>query len=106
MHCIKNDRYNYLPNAALLFPQLLEAEQSEPASVMPPAASCADLIDAGTQALLVNDQIGIIAGEYLYKLLNHLPVLSFLTYVDTESLSMRSVEITAENIAQFLAPSQ
>jgi len=68
----------------------------------PLTASCADLVETGSQSLLVNDQIGIIAGEYLYKLLNHLPVLSFLTYVDTESLSMRSVGITAENLKTYL----
>jgi len=29
LHCIQSDRYTYLPNAALLFPQLLEPERIE-----------------------------------------------------------------------------
>ncbi len=66
------------------------------------AASCADLVEIGDQSLLVNDMVGIIAGEYVYKLLNHLPIFSFLTYVDTESLSMRSVPITADNVKTYM----
>ncbi|MHB8628560.1 MAG: hypothetical protein ACYDBJ_20265 [Aggregatilineales bacterium] len=104
MHCIQSDRYTYLPNAALLFPQLLEPERIEmaPAVAPPPAASCATLVETGAQGLLVNDLAGIVAGEYLYKLLNGLPVLSFVTFADTETLSMRSVPITAENLKQYL----
>jgi len=45
--------------------------------------------------------IGIVAGEYVYKLLNRLPIFSFLTYVDTESLSMWSEGITAEHISGY-----
>ncbi len=102
--CIKSNQYTHLPNAALLFPQLLEPEPTpEPLPAPVPAASCADLVEMGDQALLVNDMIGIVAGEYVYKLLNRLPVLSFLTYVDTESLSMRSVPITAENLKPYLS---
>jgi len=101
--CIKADQFTHLPNAALLFPQLLEPEpMPEPIPKPVPTASCADLVETGDQALLVNDMIGIVAGEYIYKLLNRLPVLSFLTYVDTESLSMRSVPITAEDISSHL----
>lgn len=100
--CIKSGQFTHLPNAALLFPSLLEPApdpEQNPAPV--PTASCADLVEAGDQMLLVNDMVGIIAGEHIYKLLNRLPVLSFLTYVDTESLSMRSVPITAENLKQY-----
>ena len=98
---IKANQFSYLPNAALLFPQLLEPE---PTHISPPtsAASCADLLATGDQALLVNDMVGIVASEYLHKLLNRLPVPTFLTYVDTEALSMRSVSITHANINTFL----
>lgn len=99
--CIKSGQYTHLPNAALLFPQLLEPELApEPKPI--PAASCAELVETGDQSLLINDMVGIIAGEYLYKALNRLPIYSFLTYVDTESLSMRSVPITAENLKAHL----
>lgn len=101
--CIKSDQFTHLPNAALLFPQLLEPEPAlQPIPAPHPAASCADLVEVGDQAMLTNDLVGIVAGEYVYKLLNRLPILSFLTYVDTESLSMRSVPITAENLKGYL----
>lgn len=96
---IKTNLFSYLPNAALIFPQLLEPEPTpEPSPT--PAASCADLVEQGEQALLVNDMVGIIAGEYLHKLLNRLPIRTFLTYVDSDVLSMRSVSITEENLNQ------
>jgi len=101
--CIKSDQYTHLPNAALLFPQLLEPEtMPKPIPTPVSAASCAYLVEMGDQALLVNDMIGIVAGEYVYKLLNRLPVFSFLTYVGTESLSMRSVPITAEALKTYI----
>jgi len=96
---IQSGKFTHLPNAALIFPSLLEPE-TVLESVPLPAASCADLIATADQAPLVNDMVGIIAGEYVYKLLNRLPVTTFLTYVDTESLSMRSVPITAENLSR------
>jgi len=100
--CIKADQYTHLPNAALLFPQLLEPDPTPESRPVPaPTASCADLVEMGDQSLLVNDMIGIVASEYVYKLLNRLPVLSFLTYVDTESLSMRSVPITPGLLSQY-----
>jgi len=99
--CIKSGQYTQLPNAALLFPQLLEPEPTpEPKRI--PTASCADLVETGDQSLLINDAVGIVAGEYLYKLLNHLAVFSFLTYIDTDSLSMRSLSITPENLKTYL----
>ena len=99
--CIKSGHYTQLPNASLLFPQLLEPEPTpEPKHI--PTDSCADLVETGDQSLLINDAVGIVAGEYLYKLLNHLVVFSFLTYIDTESLSMRSLSITPENLKTYL----
>jgi PRTRC genetic system ThiF family protein len=99
--CIKSGQYTHLPNAALLFPQLLEPE-SEIKPVTIPAASCADLVEMGDQVLLVNDMIGIVAGEYIYKLLNRLPITTFLTYADTEALSMRSVPVMSEVLCRYL----
>jgi hypothetical protein len=99
--CIDSGQYTHLPNAALLFPQLLEPEPTpEPKRI--PTASCAELVETGDQSLLINDAVGIVAGEYLYKLLNHLAVYSFLTYIDTASLSIRSLSITPENLKSYL----
>ena len=102
MRCIKSNQFTHLPNAGLIFPQLLEPEPESDVKPVSTTESCAALVEISAQALLVNDMICIIAGEYIYKMLNRLPILSFLTYVDTESLSMRSVPITTESILTFL----
>ncbi len=94
---IKANQFSHLPNAALLFPQLLEPEPT-PEPTPTSAVSCADLVEAGDQRLLVNDMVGIVAGEYLFKLLNRLPVFTSLTYMDTEALSMRSLPISPQNL--------
>src|SRR5258707_9382241 len=54
---IQADHFNYLPNAALVFPSLLEPE---PLAEPPPIAtlSCADLIELNQQHLLINDLMG------------------------------------------------
>ncbi len=70
-----------------------------------PAASCADLVAAGEQALLVNDIVGIVAGEYVYKLLNCLPMTTFLTYLDTELLSMRSLSMDNPTLLEWFKTS-
>ena len=101
--CTKSNHFTHLPNAALVFPQLLEPEPESVVKPVPvPNASCADLVETGDQSLLINDMVGIIAGEYIYKLLNHLPILSFLTYVDTASLSMRSIHNTVDNLRPYV----
>lgn len=89
----------FLPNAALLFPSLLEPEPAAP----PQPASCADLVERGDQHLLVNDTMGIIAGDYTYKLLTGQPITSFITYVDAAStFSARSVPITRDDLLAYL----
>ena len=53
----------------------------------------------------MNDMVGIMAGKYahyLYKLLSRLAVTPFLTYVDTESLSMRSVPISLQSLKLYI----
>lgn len=96
---VRKDEFDYLPNAALLFPALLESDPEEaPAVPAAPAASCADLVERGTQRLLINDLMGSIAAEYTYKLLNRLPITSFLTHVDLDVLAMRSIQISREEV--------
>lgn len=91
----------HLPNAALLFPELLE---QEPAAAVDTAtnASCAELAEAGTQSLLVNDFQATIAAQYLYQLLYRQPIQSFITYVDLERLTMRSLPISPEHLLPYL----
>ncbi|CAG1007709.1 hypothetical protein ANRL4_03786 [Anaerolineae bacterium] len=91
--------YRYLPNAALLFPSLLEPEPlPEPQS----AASCAELLEAGDQHLLINDLIATAAAHYLYKLLNQEPITTFLIFCDASSLNVKSIPLTAENLKVYL----
>src|SRR5450432_1752831 len=99
---IKAGRFHYLPTATALFPSLLEPE---PTSETQPTTnlSCADLIEQGTQHLLINDLMGSIAGEYCFKLLNRVPVQSFMTFVDTDMLAMRSIPITKDDLLAYLS---
>jgi PRTRC genetic system ThiF family protein len=101
----ENGKYRYLPTAALLFPDLLEPEASlTDVEMHPPGGSCAELVEAGTQHLLVNDLMGIIAAHYCYKLLARQPIHSFMAFVDGDSLTMRSLEISRSSLMGYLSP--
>jgi PRTRC genetic system ThiF family protein len=89
----------FLPNAALLFPQLLKADRSKTKDL-----SCAELIQLGEQHLLINDMIADVASQYVYKLMHRQPINSFVTYVDANELNMRSVPITVDDLAAYIGP--
>lgn len=92
-------KMRYLPNVTTLFPQMLEPE-AEP---QPQAdLSCAELVETGQQHLLINDMIAGIGAQYLYKLLHRQAITTFMTFVDIESLVMRSVPITEEDLKAYL----
>jgi PRTRC genetic system ThiF family protein len=95
----RDGKYSYLPNAALLFPQLLEAE-SEP--VTPEPLSCAELVYRGDQNLLINDWVAPVAAQYLYKLLHRQPITTFLSYISSDGLSVRSLPICREELDSFI----
>ena len=97
----KTNVYHTLPNAALLFPALLEPEPELPAPTLPAGASCAEAVEAGEQGLLVNDMVAAVAAQYVYRLVYHQPCTSFITYIDAVGLSMRSIVLTAENLAVY-----
>jgi PRTRC genetic system ThiF family protein len=90
----------YLPHAGLLFPALLEPEPPAPQPVQ--AVSCAELVEAGSQHLLINDWVAAVTAQYVYKLLHREPVRSFLTYVSADALSVRSLPICREEITSHL----
>lgn len=94
-----NNRIYYLPSPGLLFPALLEPEPMPAAS---PAQSCADLTAAGEQHLLVNDFLAAVAASYTYQVLHRQPVMSFVTYIDVISLTVRSLPITREQLLPYL----
>jgi len=86
-----------LPNAAALFPALLEPEPETT-----PAVSCADLISIGEQHLLINDMVAAVAANYIYKLLHRQPITSFVSFVDLDGMNVKSVPITPENLQAYL----
>lgn len=92
------DEWRYLPFPSLVFPQLLEPEPAAPQ----PDLSCADLMQMGEQHLLINDLMATIAAQYLYKLLHRQAIESFMTFVDSSAMSMRSIPINKENIETYL----
>ena len=85
-----------LPNAALLYPQLLQPETTQPGSA--PDLSCAELALAGEQGVLINGFIASIAAEYLRKLLQREPISTYQTTFTGDVLSMRSTPITLTNL--------
>lgn len=92
-----------LPNAALLFPELLELPPDEPRpAAAAPQASCADHLAAGDQHLLVNDLVAWVGAQVVYQLLNAQPVASFITHVDAEMMAVRSTPIARANVLAYL----
>jgi len=89
------------PNAALVFPDLLKPEEKPQ-----PQLSCADLVAIGDQHLLVNDAVAMVAAQYVFKLLNRQPITTFKTFIDIETLSMRSVPITEAELSPYLEIAQ
>src|SRR5690606_4683365 len=97
---LAEEKVRYLPKEGLLFPALLEPEpQSEP---QPQNLSCAELAAIGEQDLLINDWMATIIGQYLYKLLHRQPIHSFLTYINADSMAVRSVPICREELQVYL----
>ena len=92
----------YLPNAGLLFPELLQPEVTA-VSEIGQGAGCSELVEAGVQDLLVNDFLAAIAAQVLYKLLNRQPIQTFVTYVDLDGLAMRSLPISLEHLEPYMA---
>lgn len=89
--------YRYLPNATLLFPQLLEPE----APTITPPLSCADLM-VGEQGLVINDLIAAIASQYIWKILYRRPIQSFASFIDGDSLAVRSPMICRDELLPYL----
>lgn len=98
MRSAKDGELRWLPNAAALFPSLLDPEPVSAA----PAQSCADLVQFGEQHLLINDLVAQVGAGYVYKLLHRQPIKSFITYVDLDGLSMRSLPICPDELEVYL----
>jgi len=89
----RDGRYPYLPKEGLLFPALLQPEPPAPPMLSAPGTSCADLLEAGEQHLLINDWIASVIGAYAYKLLHRQPIHTFATFTSLDAISTRSLRI-------------
>lgn len=93
-------RCRHLPHAGLLFPDLL---QPEPETTSSPPLSCAELALRDEQQIFVNDFVGNIAAQYLYRLLNREPVTTFETFLNlTPAPVVRSINITRVDLEAYL----
>ncbi|MAS35377.1 MAG: hypothetical protein CL610_15310 [Anaerolineaceae bacterium] len=99
----RDGKYPYLPKEGLLFPDLLQpAPEAAPQSDQ--NLSCAELVERGDQALLVNDFMAAVIGQYVHKLLPREPIHSFLTYIAAGDMPMvRSLPICREELSAYLA---
>lgn len=91
-----------LPNAALLYPDLLQPEAAKPE--VEPNLSCAELALQGEQGVLINGFIASIAAEYLRKLLQREPISTYQSVFTGDVLAMRSTPITLANLRANLQP--
>lgn len=97
----RDNKVAWLPHVGLVFPQILEPE---PLPTPEPTASCADLVEQGQQHLLINDAVATVAAHYTYRLLWREPLTTHLTYLDMDSLNVRSQPITREVLDNYLLP--
>jgi PRTRC genetic system ThiF family protein len=84
-----------LPSPGLQFPDLLKPPPKRKKRV-----DCADAMVDNAQSLQVNQMMAAIAGQYLYQLVVARRLTTFQTVVDIQSLTMRSLPITAANLAE------
>lgn len=88
----------WLPNAAAVFPELLQPDPEE--ERLAETLSCAELLERSLQSATINGFMANIATEYLRKILYREPIKSWITHVDTTTLSMKSTPITVNNLIQ------
>jgi PRTRC genetic system ThiF family protein len=93
----------WLPHVGLVFPSILEPEQSTSAVSNGTAttASCARAVEFGDQHILVNDAIATVAAHYSYTLLLRRPLTSHITFLDMESLNVKSPLLTRQQILHY-----
>lgn len=99
----RRDHYypcHHLPNIALLYSELLEPEPVPP--TVQPDLSCAELVMAEEQHLLINDAMAMVCSSYLYKLINRQPLTTFLSQVDLHQQTATSKRICPTELRDSL----
>jgi PRTRC genetic system ThiF family protein len=87
-----------LPSPALQHPELLRAKPEETNKAA--GMTCAELMAANAQSLIVNQRIAAEAADYLARLLLRRPLKRFATYVDLDTGTARGVPITPETVGR------
>jgi hypothetical protein len=64
--------------------------------------SCAELVAAPEQDLLINDWMAVTAAQYVYRLLHRQPITSFVSYVSADGMSVRSLPICRDDLLTYL----
>ena len=82
-----------LPVASVLYPELLED------APIVPRADCAAAMQDNAQSLMVNQAMAMVGGEYLYQIVVKRRLTMFHTAIDLQTLTMRTLSITAKNLA-------
>ncbi len=86
-----DDTCLHIPIPSLLLPDLIKDTVAE---IQQPAASCADLVLRWEQDLLINDWVALVMAQYVKKFLLREPVTTFLTYVASNYLVMKSTPVS------------
>ena len=87
-----------LPSPALQHPELLKPKPEETTKAS--GMTCAELMAANAQSLIVNQRIAAEAADYVARLILRRPLKKFATYVDLDSGTARGVPITPEAVAK------
>lgn len=85
---LTNSAYSNIPIPSLIFPGLIE----ESVSIEQPL-SCAELILRWEQDMLINDWMALVVAQYVKRLLLREPIHTFLTYVGSNALAVRSIPV-------------
>jgi len=89
-----------LPAPSLTYPALLTATERRRRE------DCAAAMEDNLQSLMVNQMMGAIMAEYLYKLIVPRRLTTFQTVVDLNTLAMRSTPITERTLREVAERAQ
>lgn len=83
-------QYRHLPAPSLVMPALIEEDDE--------TLTCAQLTAMNRQDIFVNDWMADVVANYVKKLLLREEIRTFMTFIDTKSMNMRSVPLTRRNL--------
>lgn len=93
----KDGNYRNLPSPYVVFPALLE-DEVEP--VTDTTLSCAQLVAASEQHLLINDMMATMGATLIYRLLHREKITHWLSFATAEP-SITSIEVSSTSIRHY-----